>query len=185
MIVNRIPESAASQIMYKIADILALEFNSQIALGNTFLPTEVAADYCHAIDEGQMPFVGVMYSDTEYQADFPSQSDVISKYIIECKASDYPTARKIAEVVRAILKNSIYKTLDLPSDFGIKNTRVSSINMSIFEQRQSTKNSTTAYIVYEVSHYELMEKVEGVPLVLNSNKVTREDGTLYFVDNLN
>lgn len=184
MIVNKIEESRAATIMYKIADILAMEFANQIALGNTFLPDTVDVDYIHATDAAKMPFVGVMYSDSEYQNEAQSQSQAISKYVIECKANSYSDARKIAEVVRAILKNSQYNTLELPSNFGIMGTQVNTISMTIFEQRMSTQNNTTAYVVFEVRHHETTEKLEGTPLVMNSTKVTRDDGTLYYVYNL-
>lgn len=185
MIVNQIGESCAAQIMHRIADILLMEFVSQISLGNAFLPTEVAADYVGAIDAGNLPFVGVMYSDSDYPEEAQSQSQASSKYVIECKADSYPNARKIAEVVRAILKNTQYRTLLLPPDFGIRNTKVTNLNMTIFEQRQTTRDNTTSYVVFQVNHHETTEKVEGIPLVSNATKVIRDDGTLFYTANFN
>lgn len=183
MITNQIGESNAGLIMHRVADILLMEFLSQIDLGNNFLPTEVFADYVHAIDAGAMPFVGVMYSDSDYPKEAVSQSEANSKYIIECKANSYSQARKISEVVRAILKNSQYKRLLFPPDFGIKGTTVSNRNMTIFEHRRSTQENTTAYVVFEVRHYETTERLEGIPLVSNATKVTRDDGSLYYTAN--
>jgi hypothetical protein len=185
MIINQIGESRAGQIMHRIADILLLEFVNQISLGNTFLPTEISADYAHAVDAGSMPFVGVMYSDSDYPNEAQSQSDAVSKYVIECKANTYAEARKISEVVRAILKNSQYNRLLLPLDFGIKGTKVTQRTMSIFEQRRAAQDSTTSYVVFEARHYETTEKVEGIPLVSNATKVTRDDGSLFYTANLN
>lgn len=169
--------------MHRIADILFMEFANQKTLGNAFLPDEVAADYVGAIDAGKMPFVGVMYSDSGYPNEAQSQSEADSKYVIECKADNYSNARKIAEVVRAILKNTQYQRLLFPPNFGIRGTKVTNLNMTIFEQRLSSLDNTTAYVVFEVRHYETTEKVEGIPLVSNATKVTRENGTLYYTAN--
>ena len=183
MITNLIGESRAGLIMNRIAEILLLEFVNQRGLGNTFLPDKVAADYVGAIDAGRMPFVGVMYSDSDYPNEAQSQSQTDSKYIIECKANSYSNARKIAEVVRAILKNTQYKRLLFPADFGIRGSKVSNLNMTIFEQRRSSQDNTTAYVVFDVRHYETTEQIEGIPLMSNSTKVTRDNGTLFYTAN--
>jgi len=184
MISNRIGESCAGLIMHQISYVLASEFASQISLGNDFLPAEVATDYIKAIDAATLPFVGVMYSDSDYPSEAQSQSDAVSKYVIECKAKSYSDARKISEVVRAILKNTRYNKLSLSADFGIKGTKVLSKNMSVFEQRRSSQDNTTAFVIFEVRHYETTERVEGIPLVRNNTKAVVDNEILYYTTNL-
>lgn len=166
--------------MHRIANILAVEFERQRALGNTFLPLQVAADYVHAVDAGSLPFVGVMYSESDYPSEAQSQSDVVSKYLIECKSRSYSDARRTAEVVRAILKNSQYRRLSFPPSFGIKGVKVLSKAMTIFEQRRSSLNDTTAFIIFEVRHYETTERIEGIPLVMNNTQVILNNEILYY-----
>ncbi len=179
-ITAQIGESRAALINNEIAAILAIEFAQQIILGNLFLPTGVAADYINAVDSADIPFVGVMYSKTNSNAEFVSQSQVLSQYIIECKGKTYYNSRRISEVVRAILMNSEYRTLGLPATFGISGTVVTSRDMSIFENRKTSQNDTTAYVVYEVRHYETTEKVTGIPLVQNSVSAQRGDKYLFY-----
>lgn len=181
---NQIGESRAGVIMSYIATVLALEFAEQKVLGNTFLPDQIASDYIAAPGSGDVPFVGVMYSSTKTNADYQNQSDVKSQYIIECKGLNYTDSRRMSEVVRAILMNAEYRTLGLPNNFGIKGTSVLSRDMTIFDNRRSTQDNTTAYVVFEVSHYETTEKVEGIPLVLDSVTANRGDKFLFYKTDL-
>lgn len=177
---EQIPESRAAIINREIGAILALEFAEQIVLGNIFLPSEVAVDYIHAVDSANCPFVGVMYSKTSSKGEFVSQSQVTSQYIIECKGKNATDARRISEVVRAILMNAEYRTLGLAPTFGISGVSVSDLDMTIFENRRSSQDDTTAYIVFDVRHYETTEKVIGIPLVQNQVKAQRGDQFLFY-----
>ena len=170
--------------MGRIAEILLIEFASQIQLGNIFLPTSVASDYINAIDSADIPFVGVMYSDSDYASDYQAQSQAVSRYIIEIKGKGYPEARKISGVVRAILKDTQYHKLLFDAHFGFSGGKVLSRNMTIFEQRKVSQDDTTAYIVYEARHYETTERLEGVPLISNATKVIKDDQALYYTTNL-
>lgn len=177
----KIEESRASIINAEIAAILTLEFAQQIILLNTFLPTQVDTDYINAIDSANLPFVGVLYSGSKTDSDFQNQSQVTSQYLIECKGKTYTVARRISEVVRAILMNSEYRTLGLaPQAIGVLGTSVNSRDMSIFENRKSSQDDITAYVVFEVRHYETTEKIEGKPLVRDQVRATRGDKSLYY-----
>lgn len=181
---NQIGEARADIINDEITAILATEFAEQINLGNTFLPSGVNTDYIQAPASGEVPFVGVMYMSSRANSDFQNQSDVTSQYFIECKGKDYTEAKKIKEVVRAILMNAEYRTLGLPATFGIKGVSVQNIEMTIFESRKSSQDNTTAYVVFDVRHYETTEKVEGIPLVRDSVKSQRGDKYLYYSTDL-
>ena len=116
-IAYKIGEGKFSEVMVRLASILALEFASQVTLGNTFLPSSVSYDTQSSVNEGDIPFVSVNWLKFDNKDDYRKVQSNTNDFFIDVKAKGYDNVRKIIAVVRTILKSEQYITLDYDLGF--------------------------------------------------------------------
>lgn len=162
----QIGEGNFSIVMQRIAAILLLEFNNQITLGNTFLPSIIYYDTDYSVDEGNIPFVSVNWMNFDNVSDARGVSSNLNHYFIDVKAAGYEVTRKIISIIRTILKSEQYLKLDF--DYGIiSETNILKAGVSFEENLNDSQGVISGGLTYQCLVQENND--EPVPTPLNDS----------------
>ena len=161
----QITESNSSLVLKRIAQILTLEFNAQIALGNTFLPTKCCYDLAESVNEGDLPFVSVSWLKFESNIDEMANSQYLNHYYIDVKCIGYDVVRKTIAIIRKILKSQQYYILDFPYGI-ISETTILEAGITQEETNRSTQNAISGGLLFRCNVLETND--EPVPVDINS-----------------
>lgn len=146
-IAYQIGEGKFSEVMVRIASILATEFAAQVILGNTFLPSSISYDTESSVNEGDIPFVSVNWLNFDNRDDYRQLQSNTNNFFIDVKAKGYDTVRKIIAVVRTILKSEQYITLDYDLGF-ISETNIVSAGVTFEEMNRDSQGIISGGLTY-------------------------------------
>ncbi len=147
-IAYKIGEGLFSEVMVRIASILAVEFAEQIVLLNTFLPSSVSYDTENSVNEGDVPFVSVNWLNFENLDDYREHQSNMNSFFINVKAIGYDNVRKIIAVIRTILKSEQYITLDFPLGY-ISETNIVSAGVTFEDSNTNSQGIISGGLTYK------------------------------------
>lgn len=159
--INRIiPITRGELFLDKISAILAEELANQAVLNdNPVLNPKVWTSRYIAFDETEMNAINVSLLTGDFGNKTTRDQDVIYTYAIDIyvkgagQADSITIKNRIVGLVRGILDNHVYKTLDIPPPC-LRSTAIRSINNSELTPDQSSSYITMSQIQYQVSTWE-------------------------------
>jgi hypothetical protein len=184
--INHLIGQANFQIVeIQLAAILQDEFIKQNELqeiqspGSSFLPETVYFGFTRVVNEGDLPFVAVNWTQERGVLESGESLHYSDSYFIDVKAVSRTVCAKIINAVRHILKSNYYRSLDLPSGM-ISRTGIDNLGIDFEVKTTGAQGTESGGINFGVDINENVQLLEGLPISELLTKCNIGDNTIEF-----
>jgi hypothetical protein len=164
-----IPSQNFELVRDRIGQILALEFANQYVLtSNDDINVTVYNDRIIPFDKTDTPCINVVFASGNYPSKYEDKQDGSYTFNIDCYCTAPSTSsneggkkanqelQKILGIVRAILSNPLYRTLNFPMP-SLSHVSVSGIQIASPENKQDASSMVMGRVTFMVNVIETVE----------------------------